>query len=87
VEKLRAVSRQPVVYVELQGAQHAFDLLLSPRSLPVIEGVADFLDHLLADTVPAARSVAPDAADHPAPSPEAPPADRAARLANAGSVS
>jgi acetyl esterase/lipase len=87
VERLRAVSRQPVVYVELQGAQHAFDLLLSPRSLPVIEGVADFLDHLLADTVPAARSVAPDAADHPAPSPEAPPADRAARLANAGSVS
>jgi acetyl esterase/lipase len=46
VEKLRAISRAPVVYAEIRGAQHAFDLLVSPRSLSVIEGVGDWLDFL-----------------------------------------
>ncbi len=46
VERLRETSANPVLYAELEGAQHAFDLFVSPRSLPVIEGVGDFLDHL-----------------------------------------
>jgi len=46
VERLRAVSRAPVLFAEIQGAQHAFDVFLSPRSIPVIEGVADFLDEV-----------------------------------------
>lgn len=46
VERLREVSASPVLFAEIRGAQHAFDLFLSPRSVPVIEGVADFLDEV-----------------------------------------
>jgi hypothetical protein len=44
VQKLRDVSTSEVSYAEIRGAQHAFDVLLSPRSAPVIEGVERFLD-------------------------------------------
>lgn len=44
VERLREASEQPVVYAELRGAQHAFDIFVSPRTAPVIEGVERFLD-------------------------------------------
>lgn len=43
VADLRDVSHAPVVYAELRGAQHAFDIFLSPRTAPVIEGVERFL--------------------------------------------
>lgn len=43
-QALRAESRQPVVCVELPGANHAFDLFYSLRTLHVIDGVARFLD-------------------------------------------
>lgn len=46
VAALREVSRAPVLFAEIGGGQHAFDVFLSPRSLPVIEGVGAFLDHL-----------------------------------------
>ncbi len=46
VERLRAVSRQPVLYAEMQGAQHAFDVFPSFRSARVIEGVERFLSTL-----------------------------------------
>lgn len=46
VERLRAVSRQPVLYAEMQGAQHAFEVVPSPRSARVIEGVERFLTTL-----------------------------------------
>ena len=42
-EVLRAVSREPVVYAEMQGAQHAFEIFPSPRAARVIEGVERFL--------------------------------------------
>ncbi len=41
--ELAAVSRSPVAYAELRGAQHAFDIFVSPRSIPVIEAVERFL--------------------------------------------
>jgi acetyl esterase/lipase len=41
--ELAAVSRAPVALAELRGAQHAFDLFVSPRSIPVIEAVERFL--------------------------------------------
>lgn len=44
VRRLRAMSTSEVFYAEIRGAQHAFDVLLSPRSAPVIEGVERFLD-------------------------------------------
>lgn len=46
VEELRAVSREPVVYAEMHGAQHAFEIFPSPRAARVIEGVERFLTTL-----------------------------------------
>ena len=43
VERLRAVSHEPVVYAEMQGAQHAFEIFPSPRAARVIEGTERFL--------------------------------------------
>jgi acetyl esterase/lipase len=41
--RLREVSKEPVVYAELPGAQHAFDVFHSIRSAHVIRGVERFL--------------------------------------------
>ena len=46
VERLTAISRQPVIYAEMQGAQHAFDVFPSARAAKVIEGVERFLSTL-----------------------------------------
>jgi acetyl esterase/lipase len=40
---LRAVSRQPVAYAEIPGAQHAFEIFPSLRSALAIDGVERFL--------------------------------------------
>lgn len=44
-ERLRATSNNPVVYLEIPGAQHAFDIFASPRSEHTKLGVARFLTH------------------------------------------
>jgi acetyl esterase/lipase len=44
VERLRAVSEQPVYYLELRGAQHAFETFASIRANAVVEAAARFLD-------------------------------------------
>ncbi|HSS11886.1 MAG TPA: hypothetical protein VLL25_18505, partial [Acidimicrobiales bacterium] len=43
VAQLRAVSHNPVAYAELPGAQHAFDLLRSPRTTQTVRAVHRFL--------------------------------------------
>jgi len=43
VEQLREATDSPVVYAELKGAHHAFDLFVSARAKPVIESVERFL--------------------------------------------
>jgi acetyl esterase/lipase len=43
VERLRAVSQNDVLYVELPGAEHAFDLIPSVRTARVVEGIERFL--------------------------------------------
>jgi acetyl esterase/lipase len=43
VELLRAVSESPVLYAEMLGAQHAFEVFPSFRTARVIEGVERFL--------------------------------------------
>jgi acetyl esterase/lipase len=43
VAALRERSRSPVVYVEVPGAQHAFELLPSARTSAVLQGVERFL--------------------------------------------
>jgi acetyl esterase/lipase len=42
VERLRAISTSPVVYAELPGAQHTFDLYHSIRFESVVDGIAIF---------------------------------------------
>jgi acetyl esterase/lipase len=48
---LRSASTQPVVYAELPGAQHGFDVARSVRFEAVIDGVEVFLDRVLAEEV------------------------------------
>jgi acetyl esterase/lipase len=43
VAKLREVSRNLVLYAEMKGGQHAFDLIPSWRTVPVVEAVERFL--------------------------------------------
>jgi acetyl esterase/lipase len=45
--RLRAVSKQPVVFVELRGAHHAFEVFNSIRTLYSIAGVETFLEWVL----------------------------------------
>jgi acetyl esterase/lipase len=43
-DELRRVSTAPVIYAELAGAQHAFDLFCSPRTAHMLVAVLKFLD-------------------------------------------
>jgi len=43
-EQLRCVSRNPVVYAELQGAQHAFEIFHSMRCDYAVNAVTEFLE-------------------------------------------
>jgi acetyl esterase/lipase len=44
VARLREVSKEPVYYLELHGAQHAFETFASIRANAVVDAVARFLD-------------------------------------------
>jgi acetyl esterase/lipase len=48
VEQLRDVSSAPVLYAEMRGAQHAFEVFPSVRTATVIEGIERFLSTLWA---------------------------------------
>ena len=48
VARLREVSRAPVAYAEIPGAQHAFEVVHSPRTNQAVESVRVFLDHVAA---------------------------------------
>jgi acetyl esterase/lipase len=50
--QLRETSTAPVVYAELRGAQHAFDLFCSPRTSHMLVAVLQFLDATHARAVP-----------------------------------
>ncbi|MFN7148602.1 MAG: alpha/beta hydrolase fold domain-containing protein [Microthrixaceae bacterium] len=49
VKELQAVSTQPVVYAELRGAQHAFEVFPSFRTVRTVEYVERFLHHVHAE--------------------------------------
>jgi len=51
VARLRAVSANPVRYIELPAAEHAFDLWPSERTARVVEGIGRFLDAVAARAV------------------------------------
>ena len=66
VDRLREVSRQPVFYAELKGAQHGFDIFPSVRTARVVEGVERFLTtlwHRRADPPLQLPAGQPDGAD------------------------
>lgn len=44
VKRLRGVSKAPVYYLELRGAQHAFETFASVRANAVVDAVVRFLD-------------------------------------------
>ncbi len=62
VERLRDVSSQPVVYAELAGAEHAFDILPSVRTARVVETIERFLATVRAAERPPAAAAARGAA-------------------------
>ncbi len=55
VAELRNVSRSPVLYAELPGAQHAFDMFGSPRAHHSAEASGQFLSWVYATTRSAER--------------------------------
>ncbi len=68
VAKLRAASDQPVVYAELHGAQHAFEVFPSFRTVRTVEYVERFLHHVHAEYLartadPSATQPVPDGVD------------------------
>jgi acetyl esterase/lipase len=46
VEKLRGISKEPVVYAELPGAQHAFDVFPSIRTAHIIRAIERYVDYM-----------------------------------------
>jgi acetyl esterase/lipase len=58
VERLRSVSSAPVLYAELHGSQHAFDVFPSIRAAHAIEGVERFLRTVRTGGLPARAAVA-----------------------------
>jgi acetyl esterase/lipase len=59
VERLRASSAAPVAYVEVPGAQHAFDVLASSRCRHTTMGAVRFLDGIRADAMGPASPARP----------------------------
>jgi acetyl esterase/lipase len=56
VRMLREVSDAPVVYAELRGAHHAFEIFNSIREMHTVAGVDQFLAWVLSVDPPAARA-------------------------------
>jgi acetyl esterase/lipase len=55
VRKLRAVARNPVVYAEVPGAQHAFDTFHSVRADATVNAIGRFLAFVYSAHIAAAR--------------------------------
>jgi acetyl esterase/lipase len=68
VERLRAVSGQPVAYAELPLAQHAFDVLASLRCQATTSAVGDFLDGARAAAASSGSARPAEAGVQPEPS-------------------
>ena len=58
-EMLRRVSRAPVAYAEIPGAQHAFEIFHSLRTDLVLRGVERFLASIVARRLAATQSAEP----------------------------
>jgi acetyl esterase/lipase len=71
-DDLRRTSRSPVMYTELRGAQHAFDVFASPRTARMLDGTLRFLTamHERAEGANASRPTEGFAAPTSEPAPE-----------------
>jgi len=49
-DALRVISRNPVAYAELPGAQHSFDVMPTPRTAATVEAIDRFLTFVRATT-------------------------------------
>jgi acetyl esterase/lipase len=78
VEQLRAVSEQPVLYAEVPGASHAFDVFHSMRTHNAVAAVGRFLGWVVAAHHDAQAAVEPPVEQPigtaPPPAPTAAPA-------------
>jgi acetyl esterase/lipase len=63
IERLRAVSHQPVLYAEVPGASHAFDVFHSTRTGNAVAAVGRFLGWIVARHHDAAASPVPPTGD------------------------
>jgi acetyl esterase/lipase len=77
-EALRATSRAPAFYVEVPGAQHAFEIFPSVRTTHVVAGTTRFLEHARAARAREVTAPRSTSADRSARSPAAPSARRSA---------
>lgn len=59
VARLRGISKEPVIYAELPGAQHAFDTFLSIRALYTVRAISRFADWACARAKSGARNAQP----------------------------
>ncbi|MBK8938627.1 MAG: alpha/beta hydrolase [Polyangiaceae bacterium] len=56
-QTLREISKAPVVYAEVPGAQHAFEVFPSPRTALVIRGVEQFVEAVHAEHARGAQAL------------------------------
>ena len=61
VAKLRAVSRNPVAYAEMPGAQHAFDVFPSIRTAHIVRVVERFADYVYSGWLAEREGLRPEA--------------------------
>ena len=61
VDALRRISRQPVLYAELPGAMHAFDVMRSLRTTLVVQGILRFAERVVQDGAGRSNLPAPSA--------------------------
>lgn len=80
VAALRSVSRNPVLYAEIPGASHAFDVFHSVRTSATVHGVRVFLEDVAARAAAGPSTVAGAAATNP-------PLPRDASLGDVGAAS
>ena len=70
VDTLRETSQSPVMYTELRGAQHAFDIFASPRTARMLDGTLRFLTAMHERAKTANASHPAEKFSSPSPAPE-----------------
>jgi len=59
-QKFRDTVKAPIVYAEIPGAQHAFEIFPSLRTAFVVQGVERFVSYLYSDYLKSVRTTGDD---------------------------